>query len=213
MARAFAEIAFTPAVRDIQHHQGSANAYGKFLLPEVDAQNRLSAAERSFITARDGFYQATISATGWPYVQFRGGPVGFLNVLDDQTIAYADYRGNRQYVSAGNITENDRISLILMDYPNQARLKIWGRAKLVADETLCASLHDPDYRAKPERAVVITIEAFDWNCPQHIPQRLTLEELEPVLRHLRDQGDLGDLGDGPDEITDMLAALTRNRRV
>ncbi len=188
MARAFAQIAFTDAVRSIQEHQGSAAAYAKFLAPEAEAGGRLGEKEASFVEARDGFYQATVSSSGWPYVQFRGGPPGFLKVLDATTIAYADYRGNRQYLSAGNLTGEERISLILMDYPNRRRLKIWGRARLVdaaEDPELIARLHDGAYRAKPERAVVISIEAFDWNCPQHIPQRLTLEELQIELAPLR----------------------------
>ena len=187
MARAFAEIAFTPAVRAAQARQGSAKSYAKFLAPEAERADRLGPAEAEFIHARDGFYQATVSATGWPYVQFRGGPVGFVEVLDDRTIAYADFRGNRQYLSVGNLADNDRIALILVDYPNRRRLKIWGRAKLVDvadDPALVARLHDPSYRAHPERAVIVTIEAFDWNCPQHIPQRLTLAELQPHLAPL-----------------------------
>jgi predicted pyridoxine 5'-phosphate oxidase superfamily flavin-nucleotide-binding protein len=190
MARAFAEIAFTPAVRTAQQRQGSAAMYDRMLAPEADRANLLGPDEAAFIGARDGFYQATVSETGWPYVQFRGGPAGFLKVLDEQTIAYADFRGNRQYVSAGNLAGDDRISLILMDYPNRRRLKVMGRARLVEkndDPDLVASLHVEGYRARPERAVVITIEGLDWNCPQHIPVRLTREELEPHLAPLRDE--------------------------
>ena len=190
MSRAFADIAFTPSVRAIQEQQGSAAGYAKFLEPEADRGDRIGPAEAEFISQRDGFYQATVSDTGWPYVQFRGGPRGFLKVLDDQTIAYADLRGNRQYLSAGNLADNDRISLILMDYPNRRRLKVWGRTRLVdakADPSLTASLKHPTYRGLPERAVVISIEALDWNCPQHIPQRMTLEELEPQLQPVRDE--------------------------
>jgi hypothetical protein len=191
MARAFAEIAFTTTVRATQQRQGSAAAYAKFLAPEAERGNRLTAEEAAFIAARDGFYQATVSETGWPYVQFRGGPAGFLKVLDEATVAYADFRGNRQYISTGNLDTDGRIALILMDYPNRRRLKIWGRARLVdaaADPALIARLHDESYKARPERAVVITVEAFDWNCPQHIPQRFTLEELEPTLvAPLRDE--------------------------
>ena len=129
MARAFAQIAFTPAVRAAQARLGSANAYAKFLQPEAEGGSHLSATEADFIAARDGFYQATVSETGWPYVQFRGGPAGFIKVLDDRTIAYADFRGNRQYVSVGNLGGDDRISLILMDYPNRRRLKNLGPGK------------------------------------------------------------------------------------
>ena len=190
MARAFAEIAFTPAVRAAQQRQGSAAMYDRMLAPEADPANLLGPEEAAFVEARDGFYQATTSETGWPYVQFRGGPAGFLKVLDQRTIAYADFRGNRQYVSAGNLAGDDRISMILMDYPNRRRLKVMGRARLVekdADPDLVASLHVDGYRARPERAVVITVEGLDWNCPQHIPVRLTREELEPHLAPLKDE--------------------------
>ncbi len=171
MPRAFAEIAFTPAVRAAQQRQGSGPMNDRFLTPEADPANLLGPEETAFITARDGFYQATVSETGWPYVQFRGGPAGFLKVLDERTIAYADFRGNRQYVSTGNLAGDDRISMILMDYPNRRRLKVLGRARLVEladDPDLVAKLDDATYRARPERAVVITIEGLDWNCPQHI---------------------------------------------
>lgn len=190
MARAFAEIAFTPTVRDIQSKQGSADSYAKFLAPEADRGDTLSGEEREFISDRDGFYQASVSKTNWPYVQFRGGPKGFIKILDEKTIAYADFRGNRQYVSAGNLTDNDRVSLILMDYPNRRRLKVWGRVKLIEkadDPDLVLSLQVEGYRGLPERAVIITIEAYDWNCPQHIPQRLTAEEMEPHLSQLHEQ--------------------------
>lgn len=190
MSRAFAEISFTPSVLAIQEQQGSAEGYAKFLSPDADRGDHLGPAEAEFISKRDGFYQATVSDTGWPYVQFRGGPAGFLKVLDDKTIAYADFRGNRQYLSAGNLADNDRVSLILMDYPNRRRLKIWGRAKLVGvkdDPLLITRLQNPTYRALPERAAVIKIEALDWNCPAHIPQRMTLEELEPQLKSVRDE--------------------------
>jgi predicted pyridoxine 5'-phosphate oxidase superfamily flavin-nucleotide-binding protein len=190
MARAFAEIAFTPAVRAAQQRQGSAAMYDRMLAPEADRANLLGPDEAAFVEARDGFYQATVSETGWPYVQFRGGPAGFLKVVDQQTIAYADFRGNRQYVSAGNLTGDDRISLILMDYPNRRRLKAFGRARLVEkddDPGLIEQLHVEGYRARPERAVVITVEGLDWNCPQHIPVRLTQQELAPHLAPLRDE--------------------------
>lgn len=184
MAKRFYENLFTPAVQAFQEQQGSQSVYARQLLPEAPAGDRLGPQESQFIAQRDGFYQATVSAGGWPYVQFRGGPRGFLKVLDAQTLAFADFRGNRQYISTGNLTENDRIAMILMDYPNQARLKILGHVRLVdqsEDPSLIARLHDPSYKARPERAFVITLEGFDWNCPQHIPQRLTLEEMQSVL--------------------------------
>ncbi len=190
MARAFAQISFTPAVRAIQEQFGSAGSYGKFLAPEAERGDAIGPAEQEFIGEMDGFFQATISESGWPYVQFRGGPKGFVKVLDDKTIAYADFRGNRQYISAGNISTNDRISLILVDYPNRRRLKVWGHARSIDaadDPELIKSLQDPSYRGLPERAIVISIDALDWNCPQHIPQRMTLEELEPHLGAMREE--------------------------
>jgi predicted pyridoxine 5'-phosphate oxidase superfamily flavin-nucleotide-binding protein len=188
MTRAFTEISFTPSVLALQIQNGSAEGYAKFMAPGADRADRIGRAEAGFISGRDGFFQATVSESGWPYVQFRGGPTGFLKVLDDQTIAYADFRGNRQYLSAGNLTDDDRISMILMDYPNRRRLKVWGRAKLTGssdDPKLMTQLQDLSYRGRPERAVVITVEALDWNCPQHITQRMTMEELEPQLEPLR----------------------------
>lgn len=190
MPRAFAEIAFTPGVRAVQQQQGSARGYDKFLAPDTGGGQRLGPDEAHFVQARDGFYQATVSETGWPYVQFRGGPAGFLRVIDAKTIAYADYRGNRQYLSVGNLSGDSRISLILMDYPNRRRLKIWGRVRIIEGDDaadILSTLHDPAYVGRPERAILISVEAFDWNCPSHIPQRLTATELEPRLAKLRQQ--------------------------
>lgn len=190
MARAFAEIAFTSNVRDRQTEEGSRASYARFDAPDVDRGDRLTEIESSFIGERDGFYQATVSETGWPYVQFRGGPRGFLKVLDEKTIAYADFRGNRQYISSGNLSGNDRVSLILMDYPNRRRLKIWARARQIdakSDPDLMETLKPEGYRALPERAVVLTVKGFDWNCPAHIPQRYTLEELAPDILALKNR--------------------------
>lgn len=190
MSRSFADITFSVPVLAFQERKGSKQAYAGFLDKDADPRNRLTEAEITFISARDSFYQASASREGWPYVQYRGGPTGFLKILDDHTLAYADFRGNRQYISAGNLSENDRVSMILMDYPNRRRLKIWGRTRLIEDEAdpdLIASLHDETYRAKPERAVMIDVEAFDWNCPQHIHPRFTIDELEPHIAPLREQ--------------------------
>ncbi|MEM9013311.1 MAG: pyridoxamine 5'-phosphate oxidase family protein [Pseudomonadota bacterium] len=190
MARAFAEIAFTEAVREMQERQGSAAMNDRMLADDVERGEKIGPDEAAFIAARDGFYQATVGATGWSYVQFHGGPRGFLKVLDERRLAYADFRGNRQYVSAGNLAGDGRVALFLMDYPSRARLKIWGRAHLVPAEediALIGDLYTPSYRAHPERAVVIEVAAFDWNCPQHIPQRLTLEEMAPHLQPMRDE--------------------------
>ncbi|MEM7237610.1 MAG: pyridoxamine 5'-phosphate oxidase family protein [Pseudomonadota bacterium] len=184
MARAFSEIAFTPSVRAEQERLGSARMYDRFLLPEAEGANRFTDVEAAFIAARDGFFQATVSETGWPYVQFRGGPAGFVKALDETTLAYADFRGNRQYVSLGNLRKDTRVSLIMVDYPNRRRIKIMGHARTVeiADNPeLVDQLMVLGYKAKPERAVLIDLEGFDWNCPAHIPERFTLEELRTHL--------------------------------
>lgn len=179
MPSAFGRIAFTPGVRAFQARQGVRQRDAR---PDDAIDERgagLTDLEAAFVGARDGFYQATVGENGWPYVQFRGGPPGFLRVLDARTIAYADFRGNMQYVSAGNLAADGRVSLILMDYANRRRLKLFGRARLVDagdDPALVARLEDPGYRARIERAVVISVEAFDWNCPQHITPRFTEEE-------------------------------------
>jgi len=185
MSRAFSDIAFTPTVRAVQTRMGSRAAYARLDRTD-DARDTLTPEEAAFIEARDGFYQATVSETGWPYVQFRGGPAGFLKALDAKTIGYADFRGNVQYVSVGNLQGDDRVALILMDYANRRRLKILGRARLVQeseDPALIARLALPNYRARVERAVIITVLAYDWNCPQHITPRYTAEEVEAILGH------------------------------
>jgi len=176
MAKAFTQLTFTPAVRALQERYGSREAYQRFELGPVSG-DRLGPSEQEFVRDRDGFYQSTVAANGWPYTQFRGGPRGFLRVLDEKTIGYADFRGNKQYLSVGNLAGDDKIMLFLMDYAHQERLKIWGRARVSEDPAIIQQLQMPDYPAKVERAILITIEAYDWNCSQHIPQRFTREEL------------------------------------
>lgn len=167
MSRAYSDIAFTPAVRALQTRMGSRSGYAS-LDHNKDRRDTLTQAEIAFIQARDGFYQATVSETGWPYVQFRGGPNGFLKVLDNRTIAYADFRGNVQYISVGNLLGNDRVSMILMDYANQRRLKILGRVRMVSqndEPELTARVESDNYPARVERAVIFSVEAYDWNSP------------------------------------------------
>lgn len=179
MPIAFTKIAFTPSVRAVQSLQGSRASYAR-MERDGEGGHEFSALEVDYIQARDGFYQATVSETGWPYVQFRGGPAGFLKVIDPKTLGYADFRGNRQYISVGNINADGRMALILMDYPNRRRLKIWGRARVVHvsdDPELLSRLEMPAYRARIERAMVIDVQAFDWNCPQHITPRFTEAEI------------------------------------
>jgi uncharacterized protein len=149
--------------------------------------DELTPLEIDFIAQRDSFYQATVSESGWPYVQFRGGPMGFLKVVDSKTIGYADFRGNVQYVSVGNLNADDRVSLILMDYPNRQRLKLLGHARIVheSDEPeLLALLRTDGYKARVERGVIITVAAFDWNCPQHITPRYTEAEVNAAIAPL-----------------------------
>ncbi len=189
MGNRFAEIAFTPGVQSQQEHYGSRSSYQRFLEGEP-WNDRLSAKESEFIHARDGFYLASVSETGWPYVQFRGGAAGFVRVLDEQTLAWADFRGNRQYVSTGNVSSNDRVALILMDYANRRRLKVLGHARVVPvgeDEELAARLAVPGYQAVVERAVLVRVAGFDWNCPQHITPRFTVDEVERATKPLRER--------------------------
>jgi predicted pyridoxine 5'-phosphate oxidase superfamily flavin-nucleotide-binding protein len=179
MSHQFAEIMFTNGVKAAQEENGSRARLERFT--EMAGPNDvLSEREAGFIEQRDTFYMATVNEDGWPYVQHRGGPPGFLRVISPTCLAFADFRGNTQLVSVGNVSSNDRVSLILMDYPNRRRLKILGHMR--TENTEAASSEDlaavglPDYRAQVERIVYIDVAAFDWNCPQHITQRYTETE-------------------------------------
>ena len=184
MGRQFAKIAFTPLVKKQQELHGSRRQYQR-IEENGEPGSRLGEDEREFIEARDGFYMASVSETGWPYIQFRGGPKGFLRVLDDLTIGFADLRGNKQYISVGNLQHDERVALFLMDYVGQQRLKILGRTKIFEGNEeamqLLAKLRTSEPNALPERALVIHIEAFDWNCPQHITPRFTEEEVRDLM--------------------------------
>lgn len=181
MNRPVSDIAFTPSVKAVQERLGSRQAYAGMEAGK-GWSNRVTPELAYFLSQRDSFFLATASADAQPYIQHRGGPKGFLKVLDDRTLAFADFSGNRQYISIGNLAENDRVCLFLMDYENQQRIKIWGRAKVVEDDpNLLGSLADPSYAARPERVFIITIEAWDANCPQHIP-RLYSEDEVAALR-------------------------------
>lgn len=178
MSYGFLDIAMTPAVKAAQAANGSAEVYADFRGNR--AFDRFTANEAEFIAARDSFYMATVSETGWPYVQHRGGPPGFLRMLDDRTLACPDFRGNRQYISVGNLSANDRACLFFMDYPNRQRLKIYAHVEVrsLADHPdLVAKLALPGYKAKVERAFVFHLDAFDWNCSQHITPRFTESEI------------------------------------
>ena len=187
MGHKFAEIAFTPTVRQVQEQLGSRSSYARVEAGEALRNHLLGPSEAGFIGERDSFYMASVSETGWPYIQHRGGPKGFVRVLDEKTIGFADYRGNRQYVSVGNFMTNDRVALFFMDYPNRTRLKLLGRAKLIdaSDTATLERLDVPGYRARVERGFLISVEAFDWNCPQHITQRYTLADVEQATAALR----------------------------
>lgn len=188
MTYGFMDIAITPAVRRTQAEMGADRLWSDFKgHREFD---RFSMREAAFIAERDSFYMASVSETGWPYVQHRGGPAGFLKVLDDRTLAFVDYRGNRQYISTGNLAENDRTCLFLIDYPSRSRLKIYARAEklaLDADPVLTAAITDEGYGAKAERIFRLKLEAFDWNCPQHIVPRYTEAEFLTASQHLLDK--------------------------
>jgi predicted pyridoxine 5'-phosphate oxidase superfamily flavin-nucleotide-binding protein len=185
MGNQFAELAFTPSVRAVQESMGSRAHYER-LAREPTSNQVLGPDEINFLGARDTFFMASTGETGWPYVQHRGGPVGVLKVLDPRTIGFADFRGNRQYISVGNVLKDDRVALLMMDYPNRARLKILGHARIVAPEEkeLLTTLQNPGYRARIERGFVITVAAFDWNCPQHITPRYTRAEIDTAVAPL-----------------------------
>lgn len=215
MAHKYAQIAFTETVRQVQSEQNSRAGYARMDEGE-DYNYLLSEYEAEFIAERDSFYMASVGETGWPYVQHRGGPKGFMQVLDASTLGFADFSGNRQYVSTGNFRTNNRVSIFFMDYPNKRRLKLMGRVELVKDDDweTQAKLEVAGYRAEIERTFIIKIEAFDWNCPQHITPRFTEAEMEqliaPVIEEnvrLKAQSDKAQptypqsLGDGPITLT------------
>lgn len=188
MGRRFAELAFTPLVKKQQIEHGSRHLYER-VERSSDLGDRLGPDEQDFIQGRDGFYMASVTESGWPYVQYRGGHEGFIHVLDERTIGFADLRGNKQYISVGNLEHDGRVALFFMDYPRQARLKILGHAKVYEGteeaQKLIAQLRVPAEKTPPERAFVIHVEAFDWNCQQHITPRYTQEELTRILEPMR----------------------------
>ncbi|WP_112490619.1 pyridoxamine 5'-phosphate oxidase family protein [Streptomyces bacillaris] len=189
MTSRYAQLLFTPPVQLHQEHHGSRRNYAAMAEGPAVA-DRLTAAEATFAAASTGFYLATTGSTGWPYVQHRGGPPGFLRALDERTLAFADFRGNKQYITTGNLDTDNRVSLLLMDHPARRRLKILGRAR-TADVSAWPAAAGPlvpdGYRAVPERIMLIDVEAYDWNCPQHIQPRFTPAELEEALGPVRER--------------------------
>ena len=190
MKKNFASIAFTASVKDLQEYYGSRSAYER--IEKTRVVDGLSDNERRFIAHSDSFFMATNGESGFPYIQHRGGPKGFVKVLDDKRIGFIDFTGNMQYISVGNLATNNKVALIMVDYPSQSRLKIYATAEIIGlDEN--PALYDllslPEYTYHAERMIVLHIEAFDWNCPQHITPRYTAEEIEAV-RAMRDQNGL-----------------------
>lgn len=187
MAQNYIRTLFTDAARAMQEQAGSRDAYARMEQGANDEPDILGKKEAMFLAARDSFYIASVTADGWPYVQHRGGPPGFLKLLDGNRLAFADYRGNKQYISTSNLQLRPGVSLFLMDYPNKRRLKILGKAKIVAledDPDMLNSVMDAEYRAVPERIYIIDVIGFDWNCPQHIMPRFTEAEIASALAPL-----------------------------
>jgi uncharacterized protein len=185
----FGSILFTPVVQKLQERYGSRRQYERIASSDA-TRTQLTPFEIEFLSERDSFYWATVSSSGWPYVQHRGGPPGFLKVIDNQTLAFADFAGNRQYITTGNLLTDNRVALILVDYPNQARLKILGRVKVVEGEEAAPWIKRTQvkgYKAVVERAFVIDIEAFDWNCQQHIVPRYTSAQIHAAVRDIENR--------------------------
>ncbi|MEP3209313.1 MAG: pyridoxamine 5'-phosphate oxidase family protein [Maribacter sp.] len=181
------DIVFTKAVKEIQERMGSRKSYA--VMEERGAwQTEIDSSLEQFIANIDSFYFGTANGKGQPYIQHRGGPMGFLKVLDNKRLAFADFSGNRQYISIGNLAENNKSTIFLMDYPNRTRIKIWGTTAVVDDDAeLLKSLSDSSYRSRVERALVFTVAALDVNCPQHIQPRFTKEQLDPILNPLKER--------------------------
>lgn len=186
MAQTFLHTLFGPGARALQVAAGSRASYAR-MEAAAGPVDVLTERELDFIAARDSFYMASVSEDGWPYAQHRGGPTGFLRHVEGNRIGFADYHGNRQYLSAAHLAADERVSLFLMDYPNRRRLKIIAHAHVSADPAIIAALMPPDYAAEPERAFLIDVIGFDWNCPQHITQRFTEAEVRGASQPLIDE--------------------------
>ena len=187
MKHPVSDIAFTPTVKAVQERLGSRGGYAS-MEQGGGWKDRITPELAAFIGERDTMFIATTNADGQPYIQHRGGPPGFLKVLDDHTLGFADFSGNRQYITVGNLYDNPKAFIFLMDFANRRRIKIWGRAEVVEiDDALREKLHDPDYGSEPERMFLFHIDAWDVNCPQHIKPRFTEEEVGQSIQALRDQ--------------------------
>jgi len=186
--RGFSKLAFTPAVKAVQERMGSRRIYAR--LEQTDhTPDALGEDEGAFLAERDSFYMASVGATGWPYIQHRGGPKGFVHVLDEHTLAFADFRGNRQYITVGNAGGDDRVALIFVDYPARARLKVLARARIVSRDEDPALFARVVGEAAAERVFVLHVEGIDWNCPQHITPRYTEDEVRELVQPLLEELD------------------------
>jgi uncharacterized protein len=186
MAQTYLHTMFGPGARAMQQADGSRASYAR-MEAQAGPADILTEREAEFIAARDSFYMASVTEGGWPYVQHRGGPTGFLRRMEGNRIGFADYRGNRQFLSTANVATDDRVALFLMDYPNQRRLKLIGHASVSDDLQAVNALMLPDYTAQPERAFVIDVVGFDWNCPQHITPRFTEAQISRSTQPLLDE--------------------------
>lgn len=186
MAQTYLHTMFGPRARALQAAAGSRAAYAR-MEDKAGPIDPLTDREAAFIAARDSFYMASVSEDGWPYIQHRGGPAGFLRRIAGNRLGFADYQGNRQYLSTANLMAESRVSLLLMDYPNRRRLKLIGHARISEDPADIAALMPPDYAAEPERAFLIDVVGFDWNCPQHITPRFTEAEVRSATQPLLDE--------------------------
>jgi hypothetical protein len=187
MTQLVSDIAFTPSVKAVQARLGSRQHYAH--MEEGDGwSDRITRELADFLRDRDSLYLATASLDGRPYIQHRGGPKGFLNVLDNQTLAFADFKGNRQYISVGNLSENNQAFLFLMDYSTQTRIKIWGTAEVIEDDPeLLSNVTDLRYKGKPERVIRFRVEAWDANCRQHIPLKYSQDDVDAIVKPLRER--------------------------
>jgi uncharacterized protein len=209
LTKSFGSLVFTPVVKALQERYGSRRQYER--MEELgSAPGGLGPEEQEFLRERDTFYIASLGQTGWPYVQHRGGPKGFLKVMDERTIAFADFRGNKQYISTGNLMTDNRVALILVDYPRQLRLKILGRVEIFEGDKAkdwLPKVRDPGYPATTERVYVIRVEAFDWNCQQHIIPRFTEGEIRQVLEPI--ESEMEQLQEDNKRLREQLARVSK----
>jgi uncharacterized protein len=212
MGRRFQELAFTPLVKEHQEEHGSRRQYDRMEKSAPPGNDTLGRAEQDFLKRRDSFYMASVSETGWPYIQHRGGPTGFVRILNSSLIGFADLRGNKQYISLGNFDHDNRVALFFMDYPYQTRLKILGRVEVHENDAEAAaflkSFPPTDRSDVVERVILIHVEGFDWNCPQHITPRYTVEEFAENLAPVREK--LAQLQDENTRLRAQLSSLKKD---